>query len=220
MKPHHIFTALTLTLAACASTHRDVGSDETPMHKAAQAGDHAAMQLPPGWTAEDMQACLDAGMVGEKHKQLTSHEGKWMGTCTMWMAPDMPAMEPGACKAKITTVMDGRFAKWEFDGEMPGMGPYNAVGFFGFENGTQKYVSSWLDNHSTQILHGEGTASADGNTITWTYRYHCPIRKGPASMREIQTYSKDMITLETYMADPKSGKEYKMMRIEMKQASS
>jgi len=48
------------------------------------------------------------------------------------------------------------------------------------------------------------------------YTFNCPITKKPTAMRDVETitgpHSK---TLEMFGADPKTGKEYKMMRIEL-----
>ena len=45
------------------------------------------MQLPPGWTAEDMQAMMAAGTPGKMHEHLAKDVGMWQGKTTMWMAP-------------------------------------------------------------------------------------------------------------------------------------
>lgn len=219
MKSQHLLASLALALTACASTQRDIGSADKPMQKH-DASAQGSMPLPPGWTEADMQACMLAGTPGEMHTKLMRHTGNWTGKCTMWMAPETQPME-NACTAKISSVLDGHYAKWEFNGEMPGMGPYLGYGFMGFDNTSQKFVSSWLDNHNTGIMQGEGEMAKDGNSLTWTYKYNCPIRKGPATMREVYTFKgDDSITIEMTGADPKSGKEYMMMRIDLTRTSS
>ena len=63
---------------------------------------------------------------------------------------------------------------------------------------------------------GTGTLSADGKTMTWNYNYHCPITKKPAVMRQVETNTgPNAKTLEMFGNDPKSGKEFKMMSMEM-----
>lgn len=53
--------------------------------------------------------------------------------------------------------------------------------------------------------------------MTWTYHYTCPVTKKPATLRQIETMQgPDAMTLEMFAADPKTGKEFKMMRIEFK----
>ena len=181
-----------------------------------QAGSQQEFQLPPGWTEEDMQACMLAGTPGEEHKKLAEAAGTWHGKVTMWMAPDTEPMPTSECTAKITPIMDGRFTKCEWTGEMPGMGPYNGFGLYGFDNVTKKYTSIWIDNHGTGMMQGEGERSAGGKVLTLTYTHSCPITKKPAQIRSVETVTgPNTKTLEMFATDPKSGNEYKMMRAEL-----
>ncbi len=180
-----------------------------------QAGSQPEFKLPPGWSAEDMQACMLAGTPGEEHKQLAAAAGTWHGKNTMWMAPDTEPMT-SECTVKITTIMDGRFTKTEWSGEMPGMGPYNGFGITGFDNVSKKYVGNWIDNHGTGLMQANGERSAGGKVLTLEYTHNCPITKKPAVMRWVVTVSgSNMKTSEMFATDPKSDKEYKMMRVEL-----
>lgn len=187
----------------------------TPAKPAAAPATHQPeMQLPPGWTAEDAMACQVAGTPGEMHKFLAKRIGTWSASTKMWM-PGVP--EPMVGKDGTYTVsdfMDSRYLKCEMKGDMPGMGPFNGFGLTGYDNISQKFVGTWVDNHSTGIMNGTGELSKDGRTITWTFDYNCPITKKPTKMREIETLKGDNeMTLEMHGVDPKSGKEYKMMEI-------
>ena len=208
-----LFPILALSaFAACATTHSDVA----PSHQNPGAGE---MQLPPGWTAADMQACEMAGMTGPQHKQLARGTGHWTGTSTMWMAPDTQPTT-SEVTSDVSSLMDGRFMRCEFNGNISGMGPFQGLGFNGFDNVTQKYVSVWFDNCGTGFMTGDGNMSADGNTLTWNYRYTCPITKKPATLREVQRHiGDDSMTLDMYGNDPHSGKEFKMMHIELRRSS-
>ena len=172
------------------------------------------MKLPPGWTEEDMQACILAGTPGEMHERLAGDVGEWHGTVTMWMAPGGESME-SECTTTVTPMMDGRYTKVEWEGDMPGMGPYHGFGIYGFDNVSQQFVSIWLDNHNTGIMRGVGKLSDDGKTLTWKFKHNCPVTKKEAVMREVETRTgPNAKTLEMFAADPKSGKEYKMMSVE------
>ncbi len=173
------------------------------------------MKLPAGWTMEDMTACIQAGTPGDQHAMLTKGVGKWTGSTTQWMGPDSEGMKSQST-CTVTPIMDGRFVSIDWAGEMPGMGPYKGMGIAGFDNVSQKYVSTWIDNMGTGVMVGEGTMSGDGKTTTWNYQYNCPITKKPAVMREVETVTgPNSKTVEMYMNDPKSGKEYMMMKTEL-----
>jgi hypothetical protein len=173
------------------------------------------MKLPPGWTQQDMQACIQAGTPGKMHEHLAKGVGVWSGKTTMWMGPGGEAMKSD-CTSTVSPMLDGHYFKSELAGEMPGMGPYNGFGVYGFDNVVGKFVSTWIDNHGTGIMNGTGELSQDGKVLTWSYTFNCPVTKKPTKMREIETITgPNTRTLEMWSVEPKSGQEYKMMFIEL-----
>ena len=179
------------------------------------------MKLPPGWTQADMEACMLAGTPGKMHERLAKEAGVWHGKTSMWMGPAATEPMKSECTSTVTPIMDGRFTKCELAGEMPGMGPYSGFGIYGFDNVSGKFVSTWIDNHGTGIMYGTGELSRDGKTLTWKYNHTCPITRKPVVMREVETTTgPGTKTLEMFGPDPKSGKEFKMMSIELTKKSA
>ncbi len=173
------------------------------------------LKPPPGWTEAEMQACTLAGTPGKMHERLAKDVGVWHGKTSMRMVPDGEPVT-GESTGTVTLLMDGRFTKCETAGETPGMGPCRGLGIYGFDNVSKKFVSIWIDNHSTGIMQGEGELSPDGKTITWKYTCNCPVTGKPTVLREVeQITGPDTKTLEMFATDHKSGKEFKMMRIEL-----
>lgn len=207
-----ISAALIAVLALIAGRNTPATAAEPkPAGPAAQA----EPMLPPGWTAEDMKAFIHAATPGKMHARLAQDVGVWHGKNTMWMSPDA---EPVQTDCSITTapLLDGRFTRCEMKGEMPGMGPYNGLMISGYDNITEKFVCTWIDNVSTSMANGEGELSKDGKTITWNFTCNCPLTKKPVAMKQVETMTgKDSKTLELFGAEPKSGKQYKMMQIEL-----
>jgi hypothetical protein len=183
--------------------------------KDSQSGGAPEMKLPPGWTVDDMKACMIAGTPGDMHKRMANEAGLWRGKTTMWMAPDTePIMSE--CTSTITPLMDGRFIKCETEGDMPGMEPFKGLGIYGFDNVSHKFISSWIDNQGTGITQGEGELSKDGKTLTWKMTFNCPITKKPHAMKEVDTITgPNTKTIEMFGADPKTGKHFQMMKIEL-----
>ena len=172
-------------------------------------------KLPPGWTMDDLKACMAAGTPGKMQELLTKDAGEWTGKSTMWMGPEGPPMTSD-CTSTVTPIMDGRYIKVEMKGDMPGMGTYHGGGIYGYDNVSKKFVSSWIDNHSTGIMQGEGELSDDGKSITWNSKFNCPLTKKPSVMKEVDTITgADTKKLEMWGDDPKTGKNYKMMSIEL-----
>jgi hypothetical protein len=116
----------------------------------------------------DPQAMMDTykklATPGEPHKQLASLAGSWTTNTKHWMEPNKPPMEStGTCEDKV--MLDGRYLQQECTGEMMGQ-PFTGIGVQGYDNFTKKYVATWMDSLGTGIFVMEGTASADGKTIT------------------------------------------------------
>jgi hypothetical protein len=204
--------AVVATTFALAEESKDAGQSSA---QPAAAKDKPEMKLPPGWTEADMQACAMAGTPGEQHKRMAREAGVWMGKNSMWM-PGVPEPMKAESTTTVTPIMEGRFIKVEVKGEMPGMGPFEGFGINGFDNVTGKYVSTWIDNMGTGIMNGTGELSKDGKTMTWNYTANCPITKKAVAYRQVEkTTGADTKTLEMFGPDPKSGKEFKMLSIEL-----
>jgi hypothetical protein len=208
---------LALGVATVATTFA-LAEDKEGAQSAAQpaaAKDKPEMKLPPGWTEADMQACAMAATPGKEHKDMAKEAGVWTGKNTIWMPGSDEPMKSEST-TKVTPIMDGRYLKVEVEGEMPGMGPFHGFGINGFDNVTRKYVSTWLDSMSTGIMYGTGEMSDGGKTLTWKYEYNCPIAKKQVTMRQVEkTTGPDTKTIEMFGPDPKTGKEFKMMSVEL-----
>lgn len=210
-----LLAAVGLGTAVGSLAIADASKSKSQDLKAAAAAGQNQPQLPPGWTAADMEACVMAGTPGKMHQHLAKGVGEWTGKSTMWMAPNTEPVTSDV-KATVTSIMDGRFTQVQHEGELPGMGPYHGHGINGFDNVSQKFVSTWIDNHGTGIMQGEGELSPDGKTTTWRFNYHCPVTKKPAVMRQVETITgENTKRMEMFGNEPKSGKEYKMLVIEL-----
>lgn len=204
-----LITPVLLCLAIVAGSIAVAEEMKEPGQKAAE------MKLPPGWTAEDMQACAAAATPGKNHAFLAKTAGTWSGKSTFWMFPDSPATE-SPCTVTVASVLDGRFIKIDWTGEMPGMGPFTGFGQQGFDNQSGKFVGTWIDSMSTGIMPATGEMSADGKSITWTYNFTCPINNKPSVMRQVETFTSDTSkTIDMWGPEPKTGKEFKMMHVEL-----
>jgi len=157
-----------------------------------------------------MEIYKKVGTPGEPHKLLAKLEGSWTTRTRGWMEPDKPPVDStGTCEQKL--VLDGHYLQQVYTGDMMGV-PFTGINLLGYDNHARKYVSVWLDSMSTAIYYFEGTASADGRTITQKCGYDDPLR-GPSVWRSV-TRIRDENTLEYEMfITPKGGKKEKMMEM-------
>ncbi len=113
---------------------------------------------------EMMEVWKKLGTPGEPHKLFASIAGSYTTHTKEWMEPGKPPMESdGTADSKM--LLDGRFLYQEYHAQMMGQ-PFHGIGIDGYDNLTKKYVTAWIDSMGTGIFFMEGTASADGKTIT------------------------------------------------------
>lgn len=184
----------------------------------APAGLPADFKLPPGWTMEDMQACIVASTPGKQHEFLAKSAGVWNGKVTMFM-PGSDA-QTSECVSTNTPIMGGRFIKCEIKGDMPGIGPFEGLGIYGYDNVLKKFTGTWVDNQGTTMMQGTGELSADGKTMTRHMSMSCPLTNKQVMMREVETMTgPNTKRFEMFGPDPKTGKEQKMISIDFTKKS-
>jgi hypothetical protein len=168
----------------------------------------------PSAHPKDPQAMMETykklATPGAPHQQLASLAGRWTTTTKAWMEPNTPPMEStGACD--YTVLLGGRYVQQACSGEMMGQ-PFTGIGVHGYDNVSQKYVTTWIDSMGTGIFVMDGTASPDGKTITLTGSHADPF-EGVMTHRAIWTFvDAKTQTFEMY-GEHGSGHETKMMEI-------
>lgn len=116
----------------------------------------------------DQQAMMEMwkqlATPGEPHRLFATLAGSWTTATKEWMEPDKPPTESTGT-AEMKMLLDGRFLYQEYNSQMMGQ-PFSGVGIDAYDNMTKKYMTAWIDTMGTGIFMMEGTASADGRTIT------------------------------------------------------
>jgi hypothetical protein len=162
----------------------------------------------------DMEAMMEVyrklAVPGAPHKLLANLTGSWTTKTRAWMEPDKPPLEgTGTCEQKM--LLGGRYLQQEYIGEMMGS-QFTGINLIGYDNHTKKFVSTWIDSMSTGIYYFEGSADADGKTITQESRYDDPVR-GPMVWRSVTRIVDDNTLRYEMYTTPKGGKEEKMVEM-------
>lgn len=148
---------------------------------------------------------------GEPHKLFASLAGRWTTTTKEWMEPGKPPTESTGT-AEMKMLLDGRFLYQEYNARMMGQ-PFSGIGIDSYDNMTKKYVTAWMDTMGTGIFIMEGTASADGKTITLKGSHPEP-GGGKMSHRAVwKIVDNNSQTFEMYGTHGHGGKEMKMLEI-------
>ena len=162
----------------------------------------------------DQQAMMELwkkmAMPGEPHKLFATLAGSWTTTSKEWMEPGKPPTESTGT-AEIKMLLDGRFHYQEYNSQMMGQ-PFSGIGIDAYDNMTKKYVTARLDSMGPGIFIMEGTASADGKTITLKGSHPEP-GGGKMTHRAVwKIVDNNNQTFDMYGAHH-GGKETKMMEI-------
>jgi hypothetical protein len=147
---------------------------------------------------------------GEPHKLLASLAGSWTTNSKEWMEPGKPPMESTG-SVEMKTLLDDRFLYQDYTGNMMGQ-PYSGIGITGYDNLRKRYFTTWMDSMSTGMFTMEGTASADGKTITLKGQHPEP-GGGKMSHRAVwKIVDSNTQTFDMFGAH-QDGKEMKMLEI-------
>ena len=147
---------------------------------------------------------------GEPHKLFASLAGSWTTTTKEWMEPGKPPTESTG-SAEMKMLLDGRFLYQEFNSQMMGQ-PFSGIGIDGFDNLRKRYVTAWFDTMGTGIFLMEGTASADGKTITLKGQHNEP-GGGQMTHRAIWKIVDSNSQTFDMFGTHHGGKEMKMLEI-------
>jgi hypothetical protein len=186
------FTGLCIVLMASSVMAKD--------KKAEKSTDPKAM----------MEVYTKLATPGEQHKQLASLAGSWTTKTKEWMEPNKPPVESTG-SAEMKMLLDGRFLQQEVTGQMMGQ-PFSGIEITAYDNLLKRYVTTWMSTMGTSIFMMEGTASADGKTVTLKGQH---VEPGGGYMKHRAIWKivdSNTQTFDMYGAHH-GGKEWKMMEM-------
>lgn len=163
---------------------------------------------PPDMKAME-EAMMKAATPGPHHKVLGKTVGDWTYTNKFWMGPGEPMTSDGTMHAEW--LLDGRYVQSVYKGSMGGM-PFEGRGVDGYDNVTNKYVGSWIDNMGTGVMTSTGTCDAAGNVCTYMSESSDPMTGAKSTSKMVLTLGEGTFKMEMFMKDP-SGAEMKSMEL-------
>lgn len=122
------------------------------------------------------EAWMKAATPGEAHKKLEPFVGNWDVTVKSWMSPGAPPMESTG-SAESRWILGGRYIEERFQGNFMGQ-PFNGIGYTGYDNTKKHYVSTWMDNMSTQVMYSAGSADSSGKQMAFAANMADPTAGG------------------------------------------
>ena len=131
----------------------------------------AAAPRTTGMTPAILAGWIAGAAPGSEHQSLRRYTGSWTFHQRDWWIPGgAPWNEvDGTCEAQVVT--GGRYVKEELHSALQGH-PYEAVSYLGFDKGTSRFLSTWMDNFGTSVFVAEGEWDAGTKTYHMEGRMH------------------------------------------------
>jgi Protein of unknown function (DUF1579) len=151
-----------------------------------------------------------------EHERLAKDVGTWDATIKSWMrGPDSePTVSQGVEVVKL--MPGGLWAQSEFDGKF-GDQEFHGCGQTGYDTKKGKYVGTWVDSMSTEIMIMEGDYDAASRTVTMFAKATDPSGKAYDAKMTSKSESNDSRVFTMSMKSEETKGEYvKVMEITYK----
>ncbi len=215
MRKIYILFALA-TLTACGNG-TNIDANKTPKTDTPVAGPATAKkETPPPQPAMDSatkaRKYMEYMTPGEMHKMLASQVGVWTAEMTMWEDEKSPAQKnTGTCENKM--ILGGRYLQSTNRSKMMGM-DFEGIGTLAYDNGTKKFINTWMDNMGTGVMIMEGQYDTATHTLSLKGTWDDP-SKGKMDVREVCKYPDSKHQEMEMWGNVAGGKEYKWMEMKM-----
>jgi hypothetical protein len=161
--------------------------------------------------AAQMQIWTEYMTPGPMHDMLAKSVGDWKTISRFWMDPAGEPMETEGT-GKTEMILGGRYQKSTHKSSMMGM-ETEGVFIMGYDNATQEFTATWIDNIGTGTAVAKGRYDESTNSITLNGTMVDPMSKQEMNFREVLKFSDDDHQfLEMYVVY--NGQEFKSMEIE------
>jgi hypothetical protein len=149
---------------------------------------------------------MEAATPGKEHEVLKQFEGAWNAACTFWMQPDQPPMTSKGVMVN-SWALGGRFLKHDYKGEFMQGQSFEGVGYWGFNKGSGRYESVWLDTASTMMMVDlDGHFDDAGRKFEAIGTITDPMSGNPMKKKTtIEVQARDRHTMTMYFEQPGGG---------------
>ena len=148
------------------------------------------------------------------HEIMAKDDGIWEEEITMWASRKSEPVK-ATFRVENKMILGGRYQESTHKGDMMGM-PFEGKSTLAYDNTTQEYVSTWIDNMGTGIMVMKGHFNSDTKSINMEGKTVDPLTRKEKKIREIFTYV-DNNTQKMEMFDiGYDGKEFKSMEAILK----
>jgi len=163
------------------------------------------------YSATVAKAWTDYATPSKAHEMLAKDSGTWDAELTFW-SPDNPQEMKSTATVTYKMIMGGKYQEGNYSGDMFGM-PFEGKGTVAFDNATEEFVSTWIDNMGTGMMVTRGKYDEATKTSTFHGEMVDPVTKKAKKVKEIITYIDDNNQKMEMFDVLEDGKEFKSMQV-------
>ena len=157
------------------------------------------------------KAWQDYATPSKAHEMLAKDNGTWDAELTFW-SPDNPQEMKSTATVTYKMIMGGKYQEGTYSGDMFGM-PFEGKGMVAYDNATEEFVSTWIDNMGTGMMVTKGKYDEATKTSTFYGEMVDPVTKKAKKVKEVITYIDDNNQKMEMFDVSEDGKEFKSMQV-------
>ncbi len=201
---------LSLSILIIGLTFISCKKEESQKPEETTTKDEIAATTKPD-SATVAKALTDYATPSKGHEMLAKDTGTWDAELTFW-SPDNPQEMKSTATVTYKMIMGGKYQEGTYSGDMFGM-PFEGKGTVAFDNATEEFVSTWIDNMGTGMMVTRGKYDEATKTSTFYGEMVDPVTKKAKKVKEIITYIDDNNQKMEMFDVLEDGKEFKSMQV-------
>ena len=185
-------------------------NEETQKPEEAKAKEEIITETKPD-SATVAKAWIDYATPSKAHEMLAKDNGTWNAELTFW-SPENPQEMKSTATVTYKMIMDGKYQEGIYSGDMFGA-PFEGKGMVAYDNATEEFISTWIDNMGTGVLVTRGKYDEATKTSTFYGEMVDPVTKKAKKIKEVITYIDDNNQKMEMFDVLENGKEFKTMQV-------
>ena len=207
---YNIMKNLSLSLLIIGLTFVSCKKEEAQKPEETTTKEEVTTEAKPD-SAAVAKAWADYASPSKAHEMLAKDSGTWDAELTFW-SPDNPQEMKSTATVTYKMIMGGKYQEGTYSGDMFGM-PFEGKGTVAFDNATEEFVSTWIDNMGTGMMVTRGKYDEATKTSTFHGEMVDPVTKKAKKVKEIITYIDDNNQKMEMFDVLEDGKEFKSMQV-------
>lgn len=175
------------------------GAIDGKMNVGADGG--AGVESDAGGASGEVPVWQQLARPSAAHALLDVFVGTWSVEGKFDTGPGEP---PATATGTMTTTwtLGKRWLRQEYSGNMPALGAFSGIGYLGFDNAQQRFISTWMDTLSTSVITSAGTFNNSTGVFTLVGQFAAPGGQMFSQKQVVTVQSRDRYSIVLILVSP------------------